>query len=140
MVRVVAPAGNANVSLRKYLDVPPLAVKKYSSWGVLAFQEDPDRFGRFPSTNADAARGLSVMGLSKQGELRCDSLRDASSVTVHLVNGNVSEGHAAPESRALAQRAKVGNCPCCSISTCADAPVSYTWRGFPAQKAQGVDL
>ena len=92
----------------------------------------PPAIRKFPSSDCSVT-GYQSAGIPVEN---CKATREV----LPLLGGNVSEGHAASKSQALAQGSKGGSCPCCRVATHIAIPATYAWGEYSSLKAQGKEL
>ena len=100
----------------------PPAMGKSPIREVLGFLQARGQFGFPPSMHLDACLGYCCVGY--QGAEMALSKCDAGKYILVRLGGAVSKGCDAAKSN-LAQKAKVGYCPCCTKATQIAIPMSY---------------
>ena len=83
----------ADGALRPYLGIPPAVIRKRALREPLALQETPDQNGHPAAGRADSYLGYSAMDY--QTTKVAIDICEANCGTLHLLDGNVSEGRKA---------------------------------------------
>ena len=103
----------------------------------MAFPQAEGQMGFPPRVATDAQRGYSVATYRSAGALP-SSCRRNGSILVSL-EGSCARPHPGAKN-ILAQRPRVGYCPCCSKATDTAAPARYNVGEFSNKEARGLIL
>ena len=125
-----ASGASANVAKSGTKSPPPLG--ETALWKLLKLLHAPA-----PSMNADASLGFARTAY--QSATAAMNLREAGKFALVRFAGTTSRAHTASR-QDIAQRAKVGNCPCCAQATHVAFPPRYALGGFYHSESRGLAL